>query len=230
MSIETVANGVHVIPLGTVNAVVLDDDNGPVLVDTGMPKDADKILDGLKELGYAPDDVQKIIVTHHHPDHSGSLAELKRITGAPATMHPTDAEAVRKGVSVRSLKRTPGLFSLIMSIVVGLTSKDIKPAEIEEEVNHGDTLALAGGMEVLHTPGHSAGHISLLLPRDGGILIAGDVALNVLGLRGPAVVEDLSVALNSLKRISRLQFDTAVFMHGKAITGNACQHFVDKWG
>ena len=84
MSMKTVAPGVHVISLGYVNAILLDDDAGPVIVDTGVPGSADRILDGLQQIGHAPGDVQKIIVTHMHIDHTGSLADLKSATGAPA--------------------------------------------------------------------------------------------------------------------------------------------------
>lgn len=230
MPVATVAPGIHVILLSTANALVLEDSSGPVLVDTGMPKDAARIVSSLKELSYAPQDVQKIIVTHHHVDHTGSLAELKRLTGATAIMHPIDAEAVRRGMSIRSVEPSPGIFSWIMASAMRFTANDIEPAEIEEEVNDGDKLAFAGGVEVMHTPGHSAGHISLYLPRDGGILIVGDVAINVMGLRLPPIVEDMSVELASLKRLSRLQFDTAVIMHGKSITGNASHRFAEKWG
>ncbi len=51
MSVQTVAPGVHVVSLGFPNAVVLEDDNGPIIVDTGWPKSEDKIVDALKEIG-----------------------------------------------------------------------------------------------------------------------------------------------------------------------------------
>jgi glyoxylase-like metal-dependent hydrolase (beta-lactamase superfamily II) len=229
MSIETIAPGVHTISLGFVNSILLDDDEGPVILDTGMPDSADKIIGGLKELGHAPEDVQKIIVTHKHIDHTGSLADLKSATGAPAVMHPVDAKSVRMGESIRPVKPSPGLFSKIMAATMRMTSNDLAPVAVEEEINDGDQLAIAGGIEVLHTPGHSAGHISLYLPRDGGILILGDAAIHVMGLRQPPIYEDMATGVASLQRLSTLQFDTAVFMHGKAMNGGASKRFHDKW-
>lgn len=230
MSVETIAPGVHVISLGYVNAILLDDDNGPVLVDTGVPDSAGKILAGLKELGHAPEDVQKIIVTHKHIDHTGSLADLKNATGAPAVMHPVDAASVRVGESFLPVKTSPGIFSKLMTIAMRMTPNDLEPVAIEEEVNDGDKLAIARGIEVLHTPGHSAGHISLYLNRDGGILIIGDAAINVLDLRYPPIFEDMAAGMASLQRVATLQFETAVFMHGKSMNGNASRRLLDKWG
>ncbi len=232
MSVQSVAPGVHVVSLGFPNAVVLEDDNGPVIVDTGWPKSEGKIVDALKNIGFSPNEVQKIIVTHLHPDHTGSLAELKRITGAPVVMHAIDAEEVRKGVSGRTMKLRFGMVPLILflRILPGAILTNLPPTEIEENVNDGDTLDLAGGIDVLHTPGHSAGHIALYLPRDGGILIVGDLAINVMGFRSVPFAEDHSVVLSSLKRVAQLQFNTAIFMHGKPITGNASQQFAAMWG
>ena len=229
MSIETIAPGVHSLSLGYVNAILLDDDDGPVIVDTGVPDSAGKILAGFQELGHAPEDVQKIIVTHKHVDHTGSLADLKSATGAPAVMHPVDAASVRIGESIRPVKPSPGIFSKIMAVVMRMTSANLDPVTIEEEVNDGDKLAIAGGIEVLHTPGHSAGHISLYLPRDGGILIVGDAAINVMGLRYPPIFEDMAAGMSSLQRLSALQFNTAAFMHGKSLNGAASKRFLDKW-
>jgi len=230
MPVETIAPGVHIIALGFVNAIVLADDAGPVIVDTGMPDSTEKILSGLQELGYSAEDVQKIIVTHKHIDHTGSLAALKNATGAPAVMHAVDAALVRMGESIRPVKTAPSIFSKFMAVMMRMTPTDLDPVAIEEEVIEGDTLQLAGGIEVLHTPGHSAGHISLYLPRDGGILIAGDAAIHVMGLRHPPVFEDMNVGMASLQRLSSLPFDTAVFMHGKPLHGGAAQRFSDKWG
>lgn len=229
MSVETIAPGIHLYPLGFVNVIFLDDDSGPIIVDTGMPNSAENILLGLKERGHAPEDVQKIIVTHKHIDHTGSLEALKRETKAPAVMHPLDAASVRKGEIMLPVKTSPGLFSNLMSVMMQMTSSNLEPVAIEEEVREGDHLALAGGIEVLHTPGHSAGHISLYLPRDDGILIVGDAAINVLGLRFPPFFEDMDAGVASLKRLSSLHFNTAVFMHGKPINNLASERFSRKW-
>ncbi len=117
-----------------------------------------------------------------------------------------------------------------MASMMRFTPTDLDPVAIEEEVDDGDELPLSGGIKVLHTPGHSVGHISLFLPRDGGILIVGDAAINVMGLRYPPIFEAIDVGIASLQRLSSLQFDTAVFMHGKSMNGAASKVFNEKWG
>jgi glyoxylase-like metal-dependent hydrolase (beta-lactamase superfamily II) len=230
MTYETVAPGIHAISLGFVKALLLEDDNGPIIVDTGMPGSADKILGGLQELGHALEDVQKIIVTHKHIDHTGSLAALKQATKAATVMHSVDAASVRNGAAIFPAKPSPGLFSKLMAASMRMFSADLAPVAIEEEVNDGDRLSFAGGIEVIHTPGHSARHISLYLPCDGGVLIVGDAAIHVMGLRYPPIFEDIAVGMASLRRLAGLQFDTAVFMHGKTLNGGASKRFLDKWG
>ena len=51
-----------------------------------------------------------------------------------------------------------------------------------------------------------------------------------MGLRYPPVFEDMAVGIASLKRLAGLQFDTALFMHGKPLNGVASKRFLDKWG
>lgn len=230
MSVKKVAPGIHIIPLGIVNVVVLEDTAGPILVDTGMPDSPDRIVEGLAALGHAPGDVRKIIVTHKHIDHAGGLAAVKAATKAPALMHGTDAALVRRGVAMLPVRPSPGLFSRLMAASMRFFTADLEPADIEEEVADGDRLSLAGGIEVIHTPGHSAGHISLYLPRDGGVLIVGDAAVNLMGLRYPPIFEDLDAGVASAQRLASLQFETAVFMHGQPLIGGAGQTFARKWG
>jgi len=73
------------------NVYLLVDGDDLALVDTGFFGRADQILEQIEELGYSPSDINRIIITHHHADHIGSLAELKRITQAEVIAHPADA-------------------------------------------------------------------------------------------------------------------------------------------
>lgn len=66
-------------------------DNSITLIDTGLRGRSASILNEVKRLGYKPSDIAHIILTHHHADHAGSLAELKNATGAKVMAHPADA-------------------------------------------------------------------------------------------------------------------------------------------
>ncbi len=232
MSLEQVVPGVHRVNLGFVNAYLLEDGDGLVLVDTGTPGSAEYILDAIRSLGKLPEDVSHILVTHLHADHTGSLAALKVATGAPALMHPADAEMVRRGESARPSEPAPGLINwLVVKLFMGLRgSSAVEPAEIEREVADGDELDLAGGLRVIHAPGHAAGQVCLLRESDGGLLIAADAASNMMGLGYPPIFEDLEVGLASLKKLSRLEFEAACFGHGGPIRKAASKAFAGKWG
>jgi glyoxylase-like metal-dependent hydrolase (beta-lactamase superfamily II) len=96
MAAKLIVEGLWQISLGTVNAFLVD--SGELtLIDTGFPDNAGKIVQAVESLGRKPADIRHILVTHCHPDHTGSLAAIKRLTSAPAYMHAADAAMVRKG-------------------------------------------------------------------------------------------------------------------------------------
>jgi glyoxylase-like metal-dependent hydrolase (beta-lactamase superfamily II) len=106
--LEQILPSLYRVPLRAVNTFLIDlGDEDLVLVDAGTPGEAGRILDAVGELGRDPADVRHILVTHCHVDHAGGLAELKEATGAPAYMHPSDAEMVRSGRALRPLTPTP---------------------------------------------------------------------------------------------------------------------------
>jgi glyoxylase-like metal-dependent hydrolase (beta-lactamase superfamily II) len=112
--LEQILPSLYRLPLRAVNTFLIDlGDEDLVLVDAGTPGDAGRILDAVGELGRDPADVRHILVTHCHVDHAGGLAELKEATGAPAYMHPSDAEMVRSGRALRPLTPTPGIFNRV---------------------------------------------------------------------------------------------------------------------
>jgi len=63
----------------------------PTLVDTGMPGYTNAILSYIDSLGLATGGLARIVITHHHLDHVGSLAAIKQRTSAPVSAHPVDA-------------------------------------------------------------------------------------------------------------------------------------------
>src|SRR5205809_2825696 len=95
-----VVEGLWQINLGAVNAFLIDAGD-LTLIDTGLPKSDDKIVAAIESTGRNVTDVKHIIVTHCHPDHAGSVAALKRRSGARVYMHAVDAAMVRKGETTR---------------------------------------------------------------------------------------------------------------------------------
>ena len=218
------------LPLGFVNSVLLEGDDGElVLVDAGFPNYQDAIFDALKTLGRGPEDLSHLVFTHAHPDHIGSAAAIVARTNAKTWMHPLDVPISESGGPFRQMRPAPGPIQRIGFRVFYRAGQPIAPVRIDNHIQDGDTLTLAGGLEVIHTPGHSAGHVSLMW-RDGRLLIVGDVGSNVVGLSDPLGFEDREQGRRSQHRLASLRFEAAAFGHGRAIPRDATRRIRRAWG
>ena len=229
---QRIAGGVFRVGLGGVNAFLVETgDGGLVLVDTGTRADARALGLAIRELGHAPRDLRGIVVTHFHGDHVGGLATVKEKTGAEVWMHPEDAAAVRAGLTIRALEPGPGRTRRVIVRAIERREKggrSREPVAVEHEVGDGETLPW-DGLLALHTPGHSAGHLALLLPRDGGVLFVGDAATNVGRLGWGPIYEDIAEGERSLRRLAALGFEVAAFAHGRTMRSGASARFRRRW-
>jgi glyoxylase-like metal-dependent hydrolase (beta-lactamase superfamily II) len=224
-----VVPGLHRLALGPVNAYLLEADGGLVLIDTGSPGSAPRVLDAVRQLGYAPSDVEAVVVTHLHPDHAGALADVLDATGAEAWMHPWDAAEVRAGNGFRPVQPASGVLNWGLDRVsVRPTPPAFRPAPVRHEVRDGDPLP--GGLQAVWAPGHSQGQIALVWPAHGGVLVAADACTTLPVLTFSVVYEDLGEGRETLRRLAALEFETAVFGHGKPIVGGASAQFRETFG
>ncbi len=194
--------------------------DGLTLIDTGMPADIHTILDALTDNGYAQHNVRRIIITHGDIDHMGSAAKLKRATGAQVSCH-----SVERVLLEHPSKRVPARWYLrpIFALVRLFPRFNVLPVRPDELYVDGQVLP--EGFIVVHTPGHTPGHISLLHPQKR-LLIAGD-ALNNRGgklqLPPPLFTPDMTNAQRSVWKLAKKygdDFDTIVFGHGEPILQN----------
>jgi glyoxylase-like metal-dependent hydrolase (beta-lactamase superfamily II) len=200
-------------------------DQGVSIIDMGTPGNAEKILAAVRYLGYQPEDVKRLIVTHADIDHIGSLKALKRATGAPIACH-----TVEKALLEHSERRRPGQTILGYIIRPLFTLLQLTPAfrvdPITPDELYVDGDKLPEGFIILHTPGHTPGHISLLHP-EKRFLIAGD-ALNTRqgSLAGPPAIftPDMENARRSIWKLWKkygAEYDVIVFGHGEPIAEDA---------
>lgn len=218
---KRISNNIYQISLGWVNVFVIED-NGLTLIDTGSKGSAGKIFSAIKNSGKNPYDIKRIILTHAHPDHTGSAEEIKRILGVPVMAHREDAKIMRYGIACRKeICLTPGLKNwLIYELVIKRSGINIEPVNIDEQLSDHDLLPLLGGVRVIHTPGHSKGHISLLAENEE-VLIAGDLLSNNMGLGLSVIYENMAEGISSILNVTDLDFDKMVFGHGKPILKDA---------
>lgn len=161
------------------------------IVDTGQPGTEGAITDGLAAVGLDWDAVGRVVLTHSHPDHVGSLdAVAGRAADAALLAGEGDIAAIAGPRTVTAIGN-------------GMRVMDL---------------------DVIETPGHTPGHISLF---DAGtrLLVAGD-AINGTedgGVNGPnqAFTPDMDTAWTSAAALARLQPDTILFGHGPPATTDA---------
>lgn len=220
MGFTKVADGVYLVPMGAANAVLFDVGQELVLVDAGLPHQADRVLDAVGKLGRAARDLRHIVLTHGHPDHLGSAAALVRATGARTYMHAADAPLAEGGGPFRPMTPAPGPMRHVAFHVVWAPNKPAEPVRIDRHVADGETLPFAGGLQVIHAPGHCAGHVALL-GRHGRLLVCGDAFSNVLGLGDPVGFEDVAEGRRSQHKLAGLPVEAAVFGHGKPLVRDA---------
>ena len=224
MAIKQLAQGLHIIR-GLVNVYVLETDDGLAVLDTGFPNSTPKILNGVRALGHRPGDVRHILLTHAHPDHIGSVAALKRETGAMVWAHPVDAPIIEAGMGFRPVEASPGLRNRIVTrLLLGLVTT-VEPTRVDRFIEEGDSPPFLPDLVAIHAPGHCAGQIALHWRQHGGVLFTADTCVNQSGPKLPVAVEDLTLARKSLMKLSKLDFEMMCFMHGRPITSGGDRIF-----
>jgi glyoxylase-like metal-dependent hydrolase (beta-lactamase superfamily II) len=223
-----VANGVYVLPIPRTPqepesflnlTLIVDEQYGNTLVDAGLPDQTEAIGAALLEAGTGVRDLRRIIFTHQDLDHVGSGAALVRQSGARVLAHSADAPHIDG--SLRLLKPSPEMLEQRPQMREVL--ERLEPVGVDEHLEDGECLDIAGGIRVIFTPGHTPGHLSLYLERSK-VLIAGDALRAESGsLNGPnpSMTLEMGTALQSLRRLADLDIDTIVCYHGGVVSEDA---------
>jgi len=134
------------------------------LIDTGFSGSDKLIIEDIRSTGRDTSEIGLIILTHSHPDHTGSAKAIRDLTGCKVAAHPLDAPAIENVDPMLLKSPSPGVPPLVSGSV-----------PIDRLLNDGDKISLGKGLtlEVLYTPGHTPGSISLLL-REEMALFTGD--------------------------------------------------------
>ena len=215
---ELVAPGVYRVDAmgfkNAINVLLLENDDGWTLVDTGLASSVGRIGEAITVLGSGPSELRRIFLTHHHVDHVGGLPGLKE--WAPGV----EVGTVVGEAEIVSGRRPPEpssnpLFRFMTSNV------SLPSVPVGKILREGD---LVSGLRVISTPGHTLGHVSLLRD-DDGLLLTGD-AFGALVRRirvggAKALCADPQLAKRSAEKLLAEDFATMVMSHGPVLRSGA---------
>lgn len=210
-----------------VHAFFIDDlKDGLIVIDTGYPPaqgNANPVLVAIDALGRKPQDVTHILITHAHADHIGNVSDLQAASGATIWASAVDAPILEAKEVLRPYQtmdgRPPKPFP------------SIKAATVQKRTHDGEIIPLAGGIEVIATPGHGMGHQAFLWHRHAGILFVGDVVTNVGNrMELPPNYENLDAEKQSIRKLLDYSFDKIAFSHGTYISHDGSRVFRERWG
>jgi glyoxylase-like metal-dependent hydrolase (beta-lactamase superfamily II) len=224
--------GVHVVPAaqgsagpgGGMNICLLVENGTITVVDAGLPGSAASILAYVDELGMAAQAIRRVIITHHHVDHVGGLPELLDLSGAEVWAHRDDAAVIEGSVARPAIppQRIEAMLAALPAEQRGAAAARIKqmsevaPVGVDLRLVGGEELSVLGGVQILHSPGHTAGHLCLYLPALS-LLVAGDLlrlAEGVIREAPSGFATDAAQALDSARTIAALGFERFIGYHG----------------
>ena len=125
------------------NIYLCIDDDGLALIDTGMPGEQDRVLAEIARLGFRPDQLNRILITHGDIDHAGSLAALVQATDARVFAGELTAQSLQKGKSPDHL---PSLLQWLSNTFIKYRPVDVSCLEI---IRDGDEIPVLGGRQAL---------------------------------------------------------------------------------
>jgi glyoxylase-like metal-dependent hydrolase (beta-lactamase superfamily II) len=215
---ELVAPGVYRVDAfalsNAINVLLLENDDGWTLVDTGTASSAGRIRDAIAALGSGPEDLRRIFLTHQHDDHTGGAPGLLEwASHAEVGAPPHEAEVI-------SDRRAKDPFGNPALRFLARNAK-LPTAPVTKVLREGD---LVSGFRLIHTPGHTLGHVSLLRDADGLLFTAdafGSLPRKIrVGVR-KAICTDPPLARRSAEKLLAEDFSTVVFAHGKVMRADA---------
>lgn len=148
--------GIHLVRCARTNVYLVESDEGVMAVDSGPHGYAERIVHALMEMGHRPQDLSLIVLTHAHYDHYGSAAALRARTGASVAAHRADLPFFEKGGLGALPLHTRWLAGLLRPLQKRFFAAP--PVAVDRLLGDGDHL---GEWQVLYTPGHTSGTISL---------------------------------------------------------------------
>lgn len=222
---------VHTIQIANIVFYGSPDYNDFVLIDAGMPKSAQEIIDAAEKRYGKNAKPNAIILTHGHFDHVGAIIELVEHWQVPVFAHKLELPYLT-GLENYPEPDPPVDSGLVAKMSPMFPNEAIDLGESVQELPSDGTVPFMDGFKWIHTPGHTPGHVSLFRERDRA-LIAGDAFVTVKQeslykvftqekeVNGPPkyLTPDWTAAFDSVKKLAALNPSVAVTGHGVPMSG-----------
>jgi glyoxylase-like metal-dependent hydrolase (beta-lactamase superfamily II) len=212
---------------GHVHAFLIDDGAELTVIDTLFDTDAVRIIERIRGIGRSVEDLKHIVLTHAHRSHLGGLATLKELSGATVYSHEWEADIVAgertaqpvTPVPMRPIRTYWRVYYLQLGAALGRGKHP--PCPVDATLEDGDAV---GPVRVIHTPGHTPGHLAFWWP-ERRILFAGDAIATYpeFGPGWPAFTLNPTQHRVSLRRMADLDADVLAVGHGDPITAGAAE-------
>ncbi|WP_340008568.1 MBL fold metallo-hydrolase [Paenibacillus sp. FSL K6-0276] len=218
----------------TIYPTLLWDQNSAVLIDTGFPGLLPKFKEALKEANVPWEQLHTVIITHQDLDHIGSLPALLSDENLDLTVLAHEIEKPYIEGERMLLKHTPEALAAAEAMIPPHVPEEWRRAflsvlsnppkgRVDQILADGEKLPLAGGITIIHTPGHSPGHLSLYHHNSRTLIAADALTVQDGELRGPtpSATPDMKQALSSLTKFSEYKIDRVICYHGGLYRGDA---------
>ncbi len=206
---------------GAIYPALLWDDENLVIVDTGFPMQMELIKEAVENEGFFVENINKIILTHQDIDHIGCVNDILLVSKKAEVLAYVDEapyiDGTKTPIKLANLeenfhKLTDEAKQWFHQLKAGFENRKIK---IDKKLEDGEVLPICGGIEVIHTPGHTPGHICLLI-RQSKVLICGD-SLNInegkLVGPNPGYTQDMNLAKESIKKLLNYDIKAILTYH-----------------
>jgi glyoxylase-like metal-dependent hydrolase (beta-lactamase superfamily II) len=204
------------------HAYLWHDPDGLTLIDTGLPGSAPLVADAIRQSGYQPADLRRLVLTHFHADHIGGAAAIADWGDVEVLVHHADAPFIRAEAVGPAPDLTDWERPVYDQMMSQLPAQPVAPPRIDREIGDGDELGFGDGAVAVAVPGHTPGSIALYLPRHQ-VLFTGDAAARRPD--GTVICGVFNVnraqAAASLRRLAGLAAAVACFGHGEPLTQDA---------
>ncbi|MDI1319064.1 MAG: MBL fold metallo-hydrolase [bacterium] len=224
--------GIHHFNTGPFNWYLIEEAGRLTLVDAGFPGHYPVFLEGLRAIGRSLADVDAVILTHAHADHTGFAERVRRETKAEVFIHHADVAAVGRvlqlpWMGLLSHAWRPFTGGMIgRAVAYGLFR--LASVSRARAFNDGDVLDVPGRPQVLHVPGHTPGEVAFYLPARR-VLLSGDTLVTRNLITGEhtapqlphhSLNHDHKLAGRALDRFRELGHVTMLPGHGRPWVGS----------